>query len=200
MLGVSEQGALATGSEFVDGTFLDDSQGIPQEHANAPHNMGLTPMQLLLAQNASATFFNAAVAALAASGKYIWQGFNGFEEGDPDGVGIAPTAGTCTAYMTTVCAPTWQNVPWTVQWPSTQADKMPVLAAFLVGRGPYAFVGFGWYGGGSEAIPDFDPLWDLDVGLPTGLCTQVAPGVFSRAWTRGTATIDCNAWTGTFAA
>lgn len=200
MLGVSEQGALATGSEFVDGTFLDDSQGIPQEHANAPHNMGLTPMQLLLAQNASATFFNAAVAALAASGKYIWQGFNGFEEGDPDGVGIAPTAGTCTAYMTTVCAPTWQNVPWTVQWPSTQADKMPVLAAFLVGRGPYAFVGFGWYGGGSEAIPDFDPLWNMDVGTPTGLCTQVAPGVFSRAWTRGTATIDCNAWTGTFAA
>jgi hypothetical protein len=198
VLGVSEQGALAAGSEFVDGTFLDDSQAIPQEHANAPRNMGLTPLQLLFAQNATATFFNAAVAALAASGKYIWQGFNGLQTGDPDGVGVAPTAGTCAAYMATVCALEWQAVPWTVQWPSTAADKMPVLAAFLVGRGPYAFVGYGWYGGGSESIPAFDALWDTDVGTPVGLCAQAAPGVFSRTWTRGTATIDCNKWEGTF--
>jgi hypothetical protein len=67
VLGVSEQGALATASPFVDGTFLDDSQAIPQEHPDAPANMGMSAVQLLLAQNATYAFFNAAVAALAAT-------------------------------------------------------------------------------------------------------------------------------------
>ena len=141
VLGVSDQGALATASPYVDGIFHDDSQAIPQEHPSAPANMGLTPLQLLQAQNDTYAYFNLAVAALAARGKFIWQGFNGMQQGDPDGVGAAPTQGTCAAYMATVCAPSWQAVPYTVQWPRAQADKLPVLAAFLVGRGPYSYIG-----------------------------------------------------------
>ena len=198
VLGVSEQGALATSSEFVDGTFLDDSQAIPQEHDRAPANMGLSAMQLLEAQNATFAFVNEAIAALAAKGKFIWQGFNGYQQGDPDGVGVAPTPATCTAYMETVCAPDWQNVPRTTLWPSAQADKLPVLAAFLVGRGPYDFVGYGWFGAGSIGLPTWEPMWDAyDVGEPAGACEQTSPGVFSRAWTKGTATIDCGKWVGT---
>ena len=51
VLAVSEQGVLGTGSKFVDGTFLDDSQAIPQEHGSAPTNMGLTPTQLAILQS-----------------------------------------------------------------------------------------------------------------------------------------------------
>jgi len=197
VLGVSEQGELATGSEYVDGTFLDDSQAIPQEHPNAPANAGLSALQLLLLQNASFEFFNTAVAQLAASGAYIWQGFNGLQQGDPDGVGISPTAATCQAYMELVCDPLWQSVPRTMDWPhSSQADKLPVLAAFLVSRGPYAFIGSGWFGGGSIGLPPWDTMWDAyDVGEPTGLCSQAEPGVFSRTWTRGTSALNCNTWT-----
>jgi hypothetical protein len=195
VLGVSEQGELATGSEYVDGTFLDDSQAIPQEHPNAPANAGLSALQLLLLQNASYEFFNAAVAQLAANGAFIWQGFNGLEQGDPDGVGISPTSGTCQAYMEQVCDPAWQQVPRTMQWPGAQADKLPVLAAFLVSRGPWDFIGTGWFGAGSIGLPAWDPLWDAyDVGEPTGLCAQTAPGVFSRSWTRGTSALNCNTW------
>ena len=198
VLGVSEQGALGTGSEFVDGTFLDDSQAIPQEHDSAPSNMGLSAMQLLEVQNASWAFFNAAVAALSSKSKFIWQGFNGLEEGDPDGVGSSPTQGTCAAYMAIVCAPEWQGIPRTMLWPSAQADKLPVLASFLVSRGPYDYLGYGWYGGGSVSIPEFDPLWDAyDVGEPTGACTETSPGVFSRTWSKGSATLDCGTWTAT---
>ena len=198
VLGVSDQGALATGDDAVDGIFHDDSQAIPQEHPNAPRNMGLTPMQLLLAQNATYAYFNLAVAALAARGKYIWQGFNGMQQGDPDGVGAAPTAATCAAYMAAVCAPAWQDVPWTVQWPAAQADKAPVLAAFLIGRGPVSFVGYGWAGGGSIHVPPWEPMWDAyEVGEPAGLCQEGAPGVFSREWTKGRATLDCNTWQAT---
>ena len=192
VLGVSEQGDLATGSPFVDGTFLDDSQAIPQEHADAPANMGLSQLQLLRAQNATYTFFNAAVAALASTGHFIWQGFNGNEQGDPDGVGIAPTSSTCAAFMESTCDASWQAVPTTMQWPSRASDKLPVLAAFLITRGPYSYIGYGWNGG---PLPPWDPLWDVyDVGVPTGTCTQTAPGVFARSWSRGTATLDCNTW------
>lgn len=195
VLGVSEQGALATASPYVDGTFLDDSQAIPQEHANAPANMGLSAAQLLQAQNDTYAFFNSAVAALASTGHYIWQGFNGNEQGDPDGVGVAPTSGTCAAFMANACAPSWQAVPSTMQWPSRASDKVPVLAAFLITRGPYSFLGYGWNGG---PLPAWDSLWDAyDVGEPTGLCTESSPGVFTRAWTKGSATLDCTTWTAT---
>ena len=198
VLGVSEQGEMGTASPFIDGTFLDDSQAIPQEHDQAPANMGLSDVQLLLAQNATYAFFNAAVAALASQGHFIWQGFNGLEQGDPDGVGIAPTAGTCASYMATVCDPSWQFVPRTVQWPAAQEDKLPVLASFLVGRGPYDYIGWGWSGGGTINLPPWDPLFDAyDVGEPAGTCTQATPGVFSRVWTKGVATLDCNTFTAT---
>ena len=198
VLGVSEQGALATASPFVDGTFLDDSQGVPQEHDSAPSNMGLSAIQLLLAQNDTYRFFNAAVAALASQGKFIWQGFSGLEQGDPDGVGIAPTASSCSSYMDLVCGASWQGVPRTVQWPSKQADKLPVLASFLISRGPYDYLGWGWFGAGVIGLPAWDPLFDAyDVGEPVGACEQPAAGVYARQWSKGNATLDCTSWTAT---
>ena len=89
-------------------------------------------------------------------------------------------------------------MPWTVQWPAAQADKAPVLAAFLIGRGPAAFVGYGWSGGGSIHVPPWEPMWDAyEVGEPAGLCQEGAQGVFSREWTKGKATLDCNTWQAT---
>lgn len=197
VLGVSEQGALATASEWVDGTFSDDVQAVPQEHPDAAVNMGLSPVQLLRAQNDTYRYFNTALATLAAGGKYIWQGFNGNQQGDPDGAGAAPIAGTCAPFMRAICNPAWQAVPATMQWPSAQQDKLPVLAAFLVTRGPYAYIGYGWNG---QSLPAWDPLWDAyDVGQPAagaaGLCAEGPAGVFSRQWTNGVAQLDCNTWT-----
>ena len=74
VLSVSEQGALGTGSPFVDGTFLDDSQAIPQEHPDAPYNLGLNPLQLAVLQNDTYRFVQSTIETLAASGHYIWQG------------------------------------------------------------------------------------------------------------------------------
>ena len=39
-----------------------------------------------------------------------------------------------------------------------------------------------------------DPFY-LQAGEPTGLCTEGPTGVFSRNWTLGTASLDCNSWT-----
>ena len=38
-------------------------------------------------------------------------------------------------------------------------------------------------------------MFDLDFGEPQGLCNQSAPGVFTRQWTSGPVTLDCNTWT-----
>ena len=63
------------------------------------------------------------------------------------------------------------------------------LAAFLVTRPPFAFIG-------SRELRDasWDPLFALDVGEPLGLCAEGPPLVFARNWTKGTASLDCNTY------
>ena len=78
----------------------------------------------------------------------------------------------------------------TMQWDR----RNTTMAAFLIGRGPVAYIGYGWNGG---PLPPWDPLFDMQVGVPQGLCTSPAQGVFSRAWSKGVATIDCNSFTAT---
>lgn len=190
-LGVSELGPLGAGDAAVDGTYLDDSQAIPQEHASAPGAMGLSASQLLAAQNATWRWVDAAIGSLASHGKFIWQGFDGAPQGDPDSVAPGPTAGDCAAWMAAACAPAWQRVPMTTQWDGLNTT----LAAFLIARGPVAYIGWGWGIPPPGPLPPWEPLFDLDVGEPLGLCAQTAPGAFSRAWTKGTAAIDCNTFT-----
>jgi hypothetical protein len=37
----------------------------------------------------------------------------------------------------------------------------------------------------------FFRLYRLDTGVPTGDCTESSPGVFTRAWSRGRALVNC---------
>lgn len=115
-------------------------------------------------------------------------GFDGNRCGDPDGAAPGPTAANCAAYMAELCDPAWQDVPMTMQHDGSNTT----LAAFLIGRGPVAYIGWGWNGG---ALPPWDPLFDLDVGVPVGGCATADGAVFTRAWSRGRATLDCRAWT-----
>eukprot|EP01045_Picozoa_sp_COSAG04_P034016 COSAG04_NODE_7272_length_1156_cov_1.122044_2_plen_263_part_01 len=68
----------------------------------------------------------------------------------------------------------------------------------LLVRGPWAWIGYtwsqcwGWMGheGNYFLRPD---EFDLDVGHPLELCHETAPGsgVWTRQWSRATATVDC---------
>ena len=152
--------------------------------------MGLSPLQLAVIQNDTHKFVQTAIETLARKGKYIWQGFIGNRQGDPDAVAPAPTRANCAAYMTELCTQQWQSVPMTIQWD----NQNTTLAAFLIGRGPVSYLGWGWNGG---PLPPWDPIFDLDVGTPVGLCQAQGNNVFTRSWTKGSAAIDCNAWTAT---
>ena len=86
-------------------------------------------------------------------------------------------------------------------WAAGKSDthvSQQSVAAFMIVRGVHAWLGTGWQG--CTAAPSTwqaDPLMATDPGTPTGLCAQETPGVFSRAFTRGKATLDCHAWTAT---
>ena len=69
-------------------------------------------------------------------------------------------------------------------------DLNQTIAAFLVSRPPIAFLGSRWQDS------SWNPLFNLDVGEPLGLCNETQPGVFERVWTKGVAALDCNEWVG----
>ena len=71
------------------------------------------------------------------------------------------------------------------------------LAVFLLLRGPWAWLGFGW--SGCNNLVSFPDAFALDYGVPTGFCQETAPNssVFTRAWTKARAQMDCNTYVGT---
>ena len=72
------------------------------------------------------------------------------------------------------------------------------IASFLLIRGPYAWIGYawsqcwGWNGHKGEYFLRPDEF-DYDVGAPLGLCHETEPGssVWTRQWSKATATVDC---------
>ena len=89
--------------------------------------------------------------------------------------------------------------PFASQAPS--ADFEQDLANFLLTRGPYAWLGWGWKGCSQQYY--FPPEFNLDYGEPGpgrgGLCKETADAsqVFTREYSKATVTMDCRAWKGT---
>ena len=110
-------------------------------------------------------------------------------------------------------------------WGWNHTARNTTLAAFLISRPPHAWVGYSvedarlcglgasascWdpVSGGLPVLsfiliifrcvwePEHQ-LFDMDVGKPVGLCEEdkQQPGVFTRRWTKGIASIDCASFT-----
>ena len=84
------------------------------------------------------------------------------------------------------CAAEWQQLAFTM--PFDRGSKYQSIASFLIVRGPTAFIGFGLESG----IANWDSAFANEVGVPSGLCKEKQPGVFSRPWTYGDVVLDCN--------
>lgn len=81
--------------------------------------------------------------------------------------------------------------------PETRNDNlMQDLAAFLLIRGPYSWLGWGWKGPSRSYY--FPPEFHADYGVPSGLCheTSAGSGVFTRDFSKSTVTMDCGTYTG----
>jgi hypothetical protein len=151
-------------------------------------NINMTDAELASLQWTTQATNQLLIETLVAQGKYDWQAF-----GAEDGVQGGPTSASCAAWMAQKCAPAMQGRPLTVQMDSSPANANQTVAAFLIARPPYAYIGWGWESDDRQ----WNDLFYLQAGTPLGLCTSPAPGVFQRAWSEGTVTLDCNQWKAT---
>ena len=79
----------------------------------------------------------------------------------------------------------------------TQASVVNDVAAFLLVRGPYAWLGNPWQGCSVEGPTPLPPEALADYGVPLGNITASADGSsFSREWSRATVRFDCTALQG----
>lgn len=168
----------------VDGTLLDEVPGPGSEAPGLMATLQLSGAQLAALQFASQTAVQTLIQDAVLAGKFVWQGF-----GAGDAVGPGISQGSCAAFMRARCTPGWQAAPMTMLMDPTAAEQS--VAAFLVIRSPHAFIGYGW----ESDDRDWDPHFLLQAGEPAGLCAEGPAGVFSRPWTGGVASLDCNTWT-----
>lgn len=175
----------------VDGTFIDDWTGIPAEHKSIVTDLNFSATEVRAFQFATSVVDEELLTALISNGQYAFQAFNAFGGGGALGkwgIGGSPNATTCLAWMRLRCAPEWQARAVT-QWCDV-TNFNQTLASFLVTRPPVGFFGFGWPSDTTNWRPEF--LWQ--VGEPLGLCAETVTGVFTRPWTHGVASLDCNTW------
>ncbi len=161
----------------------------PAEHPEAPANCNLTQQQVADLQYATQLTNARLIDALVAAGKYNWQAW-----GAQDGVGQGVTNSSCTSFMSTLCPRTQPSYPaYSATYSFDPSNANQSIAAFLITRPAVAYIGFGW----ESDMRNWNDIFTLPVGEPTAPCAQIAPGVFSRAWSMGNATLNCNSWSAT---
>ena len=73
--------------------------------------------------------------------------------------------------------------------------------SFLLVRGDYAWIGFGFKGCPQDANYTLPPDFQTDYGKATGRCRETATkGVFERAFSNGTVRLNCRTWTANISA
>merc|ERR1711862_808553 len=164
-------------------------------------DMGLTKSDLVQLIKDYEANMDALRKAILNAGKFEW---HMMWFGAP-GVGLGPIVqkGTCAADLRSLC--TANSPPQTRamgyglnhwQDPAVLPDLKQDLSNFLLIRGPYAWLGHGWRGCSRTYL--FPPEFNVDYGVPSGLCKETAPnsGIFTRDYSKATVKMDCNAWEG----
>ena len=212
------------GSGFIDGFSLDDGWS---NHTNVGSNacdgspvggpsevdsycatdMGLTQQDTIELTRAWSETIDAIYAAVNARGGFLW----------PQFVHVATppqNVSQCTAFFNAACSTAGQFLNQPILHLYTEApgrvfDPLPAfeqdLAAFLLIRGAYGWLGYDWNGcsfgehppgGRNNQSWAFPSALDADVGVPLGECAESAPGIFTRKWSRANVTFNCHLWQG----
>lgn len=168
----------------VDATFTDDRDGVPIEHPNLPALLNMSNAEIAQVQFATQASGQYLATALAANSRTCWDCFSG------ENLLTPPSQATCAQVMRELCMPGVQGSQMFLRTGGNWQSVNQTVAAFLIVRPPIAFLG--------DRVQDssWNPIFALDVGEPLNgaLCTEDPPGVFSRQWTKGRPTLDCNTW------
>jgi len=185
--------------------WMDDSMqmsGPTEEDSNYIADTGATTQDMqdqVLAYRETITQFNQAVAA---KGGFTYMMASGggaqLNKGNHSTVDTA----TCKTILTSLCTPSPSA------WNRYQLYEIPgggfgfspqtftdYTAEFLLTRGPYALIGYTWFGctNGATENPRA-PEWDDEYGAPLNTCseTTTGSGVFTREWEGATVSWNCN--------
>jgi len=217
-------GALGLGSELVDGLFIDDFwcsnlvngsgactdpvQGPTEIDAHSQADMGLSDGDVADITRGWLAGFTAVQAAIVAAGKYTWSLMPGEDNANAMPRVLPSDAAGCAAAVRAGCAGAFAGAPLlaglymnasappAAAWPHAAQD----VAAFLLMRGPHAWLGAGQWGVGwpSPAVPKPAEMV-AEYGAPLdAACAEAPPGVFSRRYERAGVRLDCNAFVATF--
>ena len=189
--------------------FCDHSPigGATEEDLYCTADMGLTQADTTAITDGWRVMIDAVHAAIVGAGGFSWDQF----------VGVStPAQSACAAFFDKACSPAqpWYGEPIYHSFTKTANGTfypLPAfeqdLATFLLIRGTYAWLGYGWLGCSSGSEPpgaggqpySFPPALTLDYGAPTSNCSATAPGsgVYTREWSKATVQMDCNTWTPT---
>lgn len=184
-------GVVTAGPEF-DGAFTDDVDGLPAEHATVPAQLGMSDDDVASLRFATQSMGSALIAQLTLAQRYTWQAFGSRDTSAPHVVArgfVGITPASCASFMRTFCAVEYQARPMLMHMSvASPAIANATLAAFLISRPPYAYLGYAW----ESNDANFSSLFYLSVGDPTALCAEGPAGVFARPYSLGTPRLDCN--------
>ena len=204
-------GPTGAGNPKISGFYFDDhwTSGGPSEmERHAAEDMGLSSSDLSDLVTAFNWQMDYVYAEILKRGKFTWNQFwNGTPERTawidcPDPM-VAQK--TCAADVRALCnasspartvAMVYTFSPGCHGSTSNITDAPTDIAAFLLTRGDYAWLGHGW--SGCSKVYARPAGLDLDYGVPKGLCKETAVGsqIFTREWSKATIHMDCNTWKG----
>ena len=206
----------------IDGVFLDDGWadspepsaswwpkegfcsadaigGPTEEYPNCTVDMGLTQADTTALTTQWAQTIAEVRTEIVAAGGFNWQMFSQSTDAPAD-------SAACRAYFGEQCVPGGgprAREPWVYQFTDPKAGRaLPNvtedLATFLLARGDYGLIGYGWIGCTSAskgALQYYRPAaLDVDYGTPLDAgCKEVGSGSFAREWSRATVSYDCDA-------
>ena len=109
----------------------------------------------------------------------------------------------CTEWLREACAPgsVHGTIPTLLSFTASSTPRRPHpapafpallqdIARFLLVRGPFSWLGYGWEGCITEPPPVGE--YDHDYGEPNGRCVESSAGIFTRQWTKAHVEMDCN--------
>ena len=200
----------------ISGFFFDDQfnpNGVT-ESLGTLSNLGLTKAEGQQYSEYYWAYMNMVYDELIKRGKFAWQLLwtgqkkcaykNSYACLGTTGTKILVDQATCAASVRSMCAAGSDAQTRAMFFPfqgKTTTD-LPFfkqdLAAFLLTRGPHAFLGHAWKGC-SMQYPFPDAL-NADYGVPIdGLCSETAvnSGIFVREWSKASVRLDCGTYEAT---
>ena len=177
---------------LVDGLFSDEDNYMHQDW-----RWNQSDDQMALHQYQERFTYQTMLDTLIDNGYWFWSAFNGEHHND-----VVPgnnnNSGWGGEYFDAAYCSNWMRARCNTEWTATHVMAVQLdvpninesIASFLVVRGPVAYIGFG----AGYHPQTWREEFFMDVGEPTGNCTETSPGVFERNWTYGLASMNCNTY------